>query len=221
MATSAPVAKPRKQYRFSAGRRAEAVRRLLRGEGLEVLSRELGVAAHELSQWQERFVASGQAAMKKHQRDVRDDQIMRLKAKIRHGCPAGSGQGSVSSRKQYGLARVCRVWEIARSTVYAGRQRARQDRSAARRRPGPVGPCTDAELVKPIWEVIEETPFHGVGYRKVLGVVAAPGHQDLQGTGTAADAACRLPTASASGAARWRMTRRSRPSDRTRCGVPS
>ena len=37
--------------RFSARRKAEAVLRLLRGEGLEVLSRELGVTAATLSGW--------------------------------------------------------------------------------------------------------------------------------------------------------------------------
>ena len=71
-----------RQRRFSAGRKAEAVVRLLRGEDLESLSRELGVAAHELSMWRERFLASGQEALKNRPGDERDEQIRRLKTKV-------------------------------------------------------------------------------------------------------------------------------------------
>jgi putative transposase len=42
-----------------------------------------------------------------------------------------------------GLARVCRVWGIARSTVYWQRR----EPSPGTRRRGPMGPCTDDELV--------------------------------------------------------------------------
>ena len=52
--------------RFSAQRKAQAVLRWLRGEGLEALSRELGVTAATLSQWQEAFLSAGQAALWQH-----------------------------------------------------------------------------------------------------------------------------------------------------------
>jgi transposase-like protein len=42
--------------RWSAGKKMEAVLRLLRGEPLEVLSRELGVEAHRLAAWREEFL---------------------------------------------------------------------------------------------------------------------------------------------------------------------
>ena len=35
-----------------------------------------------------------------------------------------SQTGSPSTQQVYGLARVCRVWEVARSTVYATQGRA-------------------------------------------------------------------------------------------------
>ena len=54
----APVENPRSKRRFSTRCKAEVVLRLLRGEDLETLPRELGVAAHELSRWRERFLAS-------------------------------------------------------------------------------------------------------------------------------------------------------------------
>jgi len=39
--------------RFSAQRKLAAVQRLLRGEALEMVSRELNVPAHRLSQWRD------------------------------------------------------------------------------------------------------------------------------------------------------------------------
>ena len=70
--------------RFSAPRKAEAVLRLLRGEDLELLSRELGVIASTLSLWREQFLAAGQSSLKGKtgKMDERDDQISRLKKKV-------------------------------------------------------------------------------------------------------------------------------------------
>jgi hypothetical protein len=68
--------------RFSARRKTDAVLRLLRGEGLELLSRELGVTAATLSGWRDDFLAGGQAALKSRPTDDRDDEIARLRAKV-------------------------------------------------------------------------------------------------------------------------------------------
>jgi hypothetical protein len=68
--------------RFSAPRKAQAVLRLLRGEDLETLSRELGVTAATLSQWQETFLAAGQASLKSRPADERDEQVHELHAKL-------------------------------------------------------------------------------------------------------------------------------------------
>ena len=46
---------------------------------------------------------------------------------------------SISTRRRYGIARVCRVWGVARSGVYRLR-RAEAAPPPPRRRPGPVGP---------------------------------------------------------------------------------
>ena len=70
---------------------------------------------------------------------------------------------SPSTTPPDGLARVCRVWGIARSTVYW--QRHASCASGTRR--GPVGPWADAELVDHIWRILEASPFPGEGYRKV------------------------------------------------------
>ena len=70
---------------------------------------------------------------------------------------------SPSSGQPYGLARVCRVWGLARSTVYW--QRHEPTQPAARR--GPLGPCADEELVDHIRRILEASSFPGEGYRKV------------------------------------------------------
>jgi len=60
------------------------VLRLLRGEDLELLSRELGVVASTPSLWSEAFLAAGQVALKGKtgKADARDEQITRLKKKV-------------------------------------------------------------------------------------------------------------------------------------------
>lgn len=72
----------RRQFRMSAGRKEAAVLRLLKGESLEVLSRELRLTAAELSGWREAFLAGGANALKVRETDQRDEEIIRLKAKI-------------------------------------------------------------------------------------------------------------------------------------------
>jgi len=73
----------REPGRFSARRKAEAILRMLRGEALDGLARELGVTAATLAQWREQFLAGGQAALKSRAPDdARDDEIQRLRAKV-------------------------------------------------------------------------------------------------------------------------------------------
>ena len=70
------------RVRFSARRKTEAVLRLLRGEDLETLSRQLGVTAATLSGWRDGFLDGGTAAMKSRPADERDEEIARLRAKV-------------------------------------------------------------------------------------------------------------------------------------------
>ncbi len=51
---------PERWRRISARRKLEAVLRSLRGEDLELISRELGVTAAELSGWRDAFLAGGE-----------------------------------------------------------------------------------------------------------------------------------------------------------------
>ena len=72
---------PGERGRFSAPRKAATVLRL-RGESLELLSRELGVTAATLAGWRDDFLAGGQAALKSRPAYDRDEEIARLRAKV-------------------------------------------------------------------------------------------------------------------------------------------
>jgi transposase-like protein len=68
--------------RWSSRRKTEVVLRLLRGEALDALSRELGVTAATLTQWRDQFLAAGQAGVRSRPADARDEDLARLRAKI-------------------------------------------------------------------------------------------------------------------------------------------
>jgi transposase len=68
--------------RWSSRRKTEVVLRLLRGETLDTLSRELGVTAATLAQWRDQFLAAGQAGVRSRATDARDEDVARLRAKI-------------------------------------------------------------------------------------------------------------------------------------------
>ena len=75
-----------------------------------------------------------------------------------------SVQRSPSTGRVYGLARVSRLWRVARATVY----RRRQGPPAAQpQRPGPLGPLPDDALAAAIRDLLADSPFHGEGYRKI------------------------------------------------------
>jgi transposase-like protein len=58
------------------------VLRVLRGEDLDALSRELGVTASTIAGWRDQFLASGQAGLRSRPADERDEEIARLRAKV-------------------------------------------------------------------------------------------------------------------------------------------
>jgi transposase len=70
------------ERRFSAQRKLAAVTRLLRGEPLETLARDLNVTVARLTEWRDRALVAAEAAMKERERDGRDEELLRLKAKL-------------------------------------------------------------------------------------------------------------------------------------------
>ena len=61
--------------RWSVARKREVVLRLLRGEGAELLSRELGVPMFKLEQWRQRVEAALEGALKEREADPADGQF--------------------------------------------------------------------------------------------------------------------------------------------------
>ena len=76
------TAAPGRERRMTAGRKREAVLRLLRGEPLELVARETNVSIARLSEWRDRALTGAATALKERERDDRDDEIARLKAKV-------------------------------------------------------------------------------------------------------------------------------------------
>jgi len=79
-----------------------------------------------------------------------------------------SRQRSASTGTNYGISLVCRIWEIARSTVYHRKKRCLEP-ATGRRGSRPV--LSDSDLLEEIKAVLDPSSgdsFHGEGYRKVL-----------------------------------------------------
>ena len=72
----------KKPERSSARPKTAVVLRLLRGEALDLLSRELGIPAARLATWREAFLAAGQEAMQIHPLATRDRELGRLRDKL-------------------------------------------------------------------------------------------------------------------------------------------
>ena len=75
-------AAPGRERRITAGRKRDAILRLLRGEPLKIMARELAVTAADLSAWREAFLEAGAASLKARERDDRDEKIDRLQSKL-------------------------------------------------------------------------------------------------------------------------------------------
>jgi transposase-like protein len=80
-AVDGPARKPDKPRRFSAKMKSRIVLRLLRGDDLELLSREYGATAAQISRWRDDFLSAGEVAMKKRE-DPESDEIKRLREKL-------------------------------------------------------------------------------------------------------------------------------------------
>ena len=132
---------------------------------------------------------------------------------------------SPSTGKRYGMARICRLWDLPRSTVYFQRNQRTipiEQRPEPRRR-GPLGACPDEELVGHIRRILTESPFHGEGYRKVWARLR------YQGIRTSKErvrrlmrsTACRPHSGSATPTDRRHTTAPSSPSAPTSFGAPT
>ena len=156
------------------GQELEAVLRLLRGEPLETLSRELGVEAHRLAAWRDDFLEGGKQGLKGRRPDRSGDDRALRQAERKVGAadhgerdPAGGGRkkgavdpageaAQLAMASQLPVAVVCRVLGAPRSSIYARRAQA-----GAGGRPGPATSISDPDLVGLIRQVLASSPFAG------------------------------------------------------------
>ncbi len=65
----------KKKSRKSASLKEQAVLRLLKGEDLELISRQTGFAMHELAQWREKYMMGGRENLKSHPQDPHNAEL--------------------------------------------------------------------------------------------------------------------------------------------------
>ena len=183
--------------RWSAQRKAEVVLRLLRGEDIGEVSREVRVAPPELERWRRVFLDGGQQGPEGEEPDGRavdanpgeagrDDDAGRAAG----GAPGKKGvrgrasealeavgRVSPATDRAYPLTMVCETWQVARSSVYALRAQVGgepvQSRTLGKR--GPKTALSDEELAEEIRTVLKVSPFLGEGHQKVKARLAAKG----------------------------------------------
>ena len=108
----------REPGRFAARRKTETILRMLRGEPLDSLARELGVTAATLAAWREQFMAGGQAALKTRPAAAR---IFSTSSASVHGvfgprfCEGAAGT----------VGRACRRYTVDRASSHIRHTRAR------------------------------------------------------------------------------------------------
>ena len=68
--------------RWSAKAKTAVVLRLIRGDAIDAVSREVQVPAHELELWRRQFLEGGQQHLKRHGGDPEDRAVRQAQAKV-------------------------------------------------------------------------------------------------------------------------------------------
>lgn len=82
MAVVAEKKRAAPEFRWSVRRKADAVMRLLRGEDLDTVSRELRIEAHRLAAWRDEFIAAGQEGLKARPTDPADRKLREAERQV-------------------------------------------------------------------------------------------------------------------------------------------
>lgn len=88
--------------RWSAGQKTEVVLRLLRGEDLGEVSREVQVSPPELEEWRRVFLESGQQGLKRRGRDPTERELIRTRAKLGEVTMRMELAGELLEKRGYG-----------------------------------------------------------------------------------------------------------------------
>jgi hypothetical protein len=82
MAVVAKKKQSDREFRWSVSRKTDAVMRLLRGEDLDTVSRELRVEAHRLAAWRDEFIAAGQEGLKERPADPTERRLREAERQV-------------------------------------------------------------------------------------------------------------------------------------------
>jgi transposase len=74
--------RPEKELCWSVRRKTDAVVRLLRGEDIDTLARELRVEAHRLAAWRDEFVAAGSEGLKARPTEPADRKLREAERQV-------------------------------------------------------------------------------------------------------------------------------------------
>lgn len=74
---------------------------------------------------------------------------------------------SLATGRHYGIQRVCKVWDVSRSTFYTRKARVECISPAVSAKRGPKTLLSDEELLDLIRDDLATSPFKGEGHRKV------------------------------------------------------
>jgi len=72
----------RKRRRWGVAAKTEVVMRVLRGEGIDAVSRECRVSASELAAWRDEFIHAGTCGLKSRKTDPAEERLRDAQAKI-------------------------------------------------------------------------------------------------------------------------------------------
>ena len=140
--------------RWSVGRRRTVALRLLRGEPVDAVSRELGVPIFRLEPWREAALrtkegtpGAGRAGRRPEAHRGAHHGKRALAREVRSPGPFGpaevetmSASTSPTTGRRYGVQRVCAAWDVPRSSFYQhpGRTAASETPTPQRRGPKPT-----------------------------------------------------------------------------------
>ena len=78
-----------------------------------------------------------------------------------------AAETSPSTGRRYGIAQVCRIWDVPRSSFYADRRQVDSTTAVPAQRRGPKPVVSDDALLLAIRADLARSPWHGEGHRKV------------------------------------------------------
>jgi putative transposase len=78
-----------------------------------------------------------------------------------------AAETSPSTGRGYGIAQVCRIWEVPRSSFYAERRKVDSTMAVPAQRRGPKPVVSDDALLEAIRADLARSPWYGEGHRKV------------------------------------------------------